>query len=254
MPGDKNHYEKKEIWDNLLKDEAEKERIEEIKKIIPEDVKTILDAGCGNGAFLNSLSDKYEKMVGLDSSQIALQFVKAEKILGNVSNLPFRDESFDLVTSLEVLEHLPKADFKTALKEMERTSKKYIIVTVPNNEDLIQSFITCPRCKHRFHSFLHVRTFDKKKMKSLFFGFRAKEIKEIGPVICYYPSFFVKIYRILRPTFSDYSVCPKCGYQGREERTITKGKEKSLFLTKILIKKFLARKRKRWLLALYRKK
>ena len=49
---------------------------------------------------------------------------------GSVYELPYKDNSFDLVICTEVLEHLEEP--AKALKEILRVSKKYLIISVPN--------------------------------------------------------------------------------------------------------------------------
>ena len=43
-----------------------------------------------------------------------------------IENLPFEDNSFDLVLCCEVLEHLPDDIYQDALKEIQRVSNEYI--------------------------------------------------------------------------------------------------------------------------------
>ena len=131
----KSYYEQKALWDkNYLVNSAEKERIEETIKIIPAETQTILDVGCGNGIFVNTListfPDRFEKVVALDTSEEALRYVKSCKLKGSIVNLPFEDKSFDLVTSTEVLEHLSYQGYKKGISELQRISKKYIVISV----------------------------------------------------------------------------------------------------------------------------
>ena len=74
-------------------------------------MQTILDVGCGNGAFINTIAstflNKFDRIVGVDSGIAALKYVKVEKYNVSISRLPFKNKSFDLVTFLEVLERLP---------------------------------------------------------------------------------------------------------------------------------------------------
>jgi len=89
--------------------------------------RTILDAGCGTGGNLLWLQ-RYAgkgKIVGIDLSVDALQFCR-EKVSGplvqaSVTDLPFADSSFDLVTSFDVIVQLPGtgADLQ-AMREMFR--------------------------------------------------------------------------------------------------------------------------------------
>jgi len=48
----------------------------------------------------------------------------------DVHHLPFPDDSFPLVMSLEVLEHLP--DSRVGLRELARVSSKYMLLSVPH--------------------------------------------------------------------------------------------------------------------------
>lgn len=84
----------------------------------------ILDVGCGTGANLEMLS-QFGDAEGVDVSQEALAFC-LERGLKNVRSgeaekLPFEDETFDLVTALDVVEHLD--DDLAGLREMQRVLK-----------------------------------------------------------------------------------------------------------------------------------
>lgn len=82
----------------------------------------ILDAGCGTGAGLLSLS-QYGSVIGLDISSYALRFCAGrgctEVVGASVMALPFRDETFDLVTSFDIL-YFEGIHDETALKETAR--------------------------------------------------------------------------------------------------------------------------------------
>ena len=81
----------------------------------------ILDVGCGTGANLLMLS-QYGDAEGVDISEDALAFCRErglEKVkLGAAENLPYDDGTFDLVTALDVVEHLD--DDLAGLREMRR--------------------------------------------------------------------------------------------------------------------------------------
>jgi SAM-dependent methyltransferase len=94
----------------------------------------ILDVGCGTGANLEMLSE-FGESAGVDISAEALSFCR-ERGLKNVKQgaaeaLPFDDSSFDLVTGLDVVEHLD--DDLAGLKEMRRVlrSNGHALVFVP---------------------------------------------------------------------------------------------------------------------------
>ena len=82
----------------------------------------ILDAGCGTGGILKHLNDY--KAYGLDISQEAIKFCRLRKlenvINASISNIPFKDNSFNIIISLDVLYHLGVKDDLKALKELAR--------------------------------------------------------------------------------------------------------------------------------------
>ncbi len=98
---------------------------------------SVLDAGCGEGFVLNELGKRLPavRFVGLDFSAEALRYPlhsngQWDQMRGDVTHLPFRDSSVEVVTCLEVLEHLPRPDL--ALAELARVCRRSIVLSVPN--------------------------------------------------------------------------------------------------------------------------
>ena len=263
------YYEQTELWAKELKDHPdERKRIEETISLIPPDVESILDVGCGNGWFVNSLHARYQRVVGLDSSRKALEHVQTEKAHGDISALPFKTESFDLSTCLEVIEHLPYETFIKGLSELERVSKKYIMVTVPNDEDLELSLVVCPQCHCRYNPSFHMRSFKHSVMKELFEQFRLIKCEEIGGYI-YKPTYsralLLAYFTWKKVSPPRTAICAQCGYQVKDEQNSSEllRKEqrdnfvkKILYLPKLVAKKTIwkPQKIKPWLMALYAKK
>ncbi|HEY6046718.1 MAG TPA: class I SAM-dependent methyltransferase [Pyrinomonadaceae bacterium] len=81
----------------------------------------ILDIGCGTGGNLETLSG-FGRAEGVDISSEALDFCRARGLnnvrQGAAETLPYESESFDLVTGLDVVEHLD--DDVSGLREMRR--------------------------------------------------------------------------------------------------------------------------------------
>jgi SAM-dependent methyltransferase len=113
--------------------------IDIIKKIINKiSPKTILDFGCGDGKLIYELKNKNIKLTGIDISKKAISFAKLfspeEKfIVENLSDFK-TEEKFDLVTSVETLEHIPPEQLKNIIKNLSRVLKEngYLIITVPS--------------------------------------------------------------------------------------------------------------------------
>lgn len=85
----------------------------------------ILDVGCGTGANLELLSE-FGEAEGVDVSSEALSFCQKRGLLkvkeGAAEALPYADNSFDLVTGLDVVEHLDND--LAGLKEMRRVLRR----------------------------------------------------------------------------------------------------------------------------------
>ncbi len=85
----------------------------------------ILDVGCGTGANLEMLA-QFGEAAGVDVSAEALAFCRARGLAnvkqGEAEHLPYEDGAFDLVTGLDVVEHLD--DDRAGLKEMPRVLRR----------------------------------------------------------------------------------------------------------------------------------
>jgi len=106
----------------------------------PADGERILDAGCGTGVFSLEILSSGPYLIGLDISLPMLRRAgeKAkgypfEMVLGDISNLPFRENFFDKVVSVTTFEFIE--DAKGALGELFRVTKKQggIVVATLNS-------------------------------------------------------------------------------------------------------------------------
>lgn len=136
--------------------------------INPDDI--ILDVGCGGGININRMSKKAKKVYGVDysiesvklSREVNRQEIsdgKVEVVKGDVQNLPFDDESFDIVTAFETVYFWPNiekcfGEVKRVLKPggifliglesngsdnmIMKLSEKFIDMIVYNDEELTE--------------------------------------------------------------------------------------------------------------------
>lgn len=99
----------------------------------------IADIGCGPGGNISSLK-KFGSVTGVDISKETLEFAKDKGfdklICADIKDLPMKDESFDVVSSLDVLEHID--DDVRAVSEMYRILKPggILLITVPAFQSL----------------------------------------------------------------------------------------------------------------------
>lgn len=104
-----------------------------IVSYVQQEKCTILDVGCGTGKNMEELSH-LGSVWGVDISSEALSFCKKRGLVqvkkGEAEHLPFKQESFDIVSVLDVLEHV---DDRAAIKEIKRVLKNngFIVITVP---------------------------------------------------------------------------------------------------------------------------
>ena len=97
---------------------------------------SVLDAGCGEGETLERLGGLLTGTVtGVDLNPDSVEFAakrvpSGDFLVGDLTALPFEDDSFDLVLCLEVLEHIP--DPAPALAELSRVSRGDIVLSVPS--------------------------------------------------------------------------------------------------------------------------
>ena len=111
-------YEFPEYWDATILDDHMRKKIDLMLSIIPQDVRTVLDLGCGHGITTNIFAKKFE-VTAVDRSKYALEHVKCQKKYNcGIMELDIQPESNDLVLLSEVLEHLSEDDFNGIIKKI----------------------------------------------------------------------------------------------------------------------------------------
>jgi len=106
--------------------------------------ESLLDVGSGRGVFLLPFIDGFphvrvhsidilDKRIDLLSDLVCggIEQLHVEK--ADLCDMPYPENSFDVVTLLEVLEHIPNVE--KAIQSAVSMAKKYVVVTVPSKED-----------------------------------------------------------------------------------------------------------------------
>lgn len=120
---------------------TEKQNLMHPIRWVPSDARALLDVGCNAGELLDYCRALYPNMrlAGVDVNSSSLE--KARNLLPEADiretgaqSLPFADESFDCVTCVEVLEHIPSKLRTQALSEMRRVLRTggRLVLRVPH--------------------------------------------------------------------------------------------------------------------------
>jgi 2-polyprenyl-3-methyl-5-hydroxy-6-metoxy-1,4-benzoquinol methylase len=101
--------------------------------------RSLLDVGCGEGVLVHRWATRLgaeRRVVGIDLEEDSIQQGWSQRQAPNLEyqvmraeNLPFADEEFDLLSAIEVLEHLPDPEHTVA--EMARCARRHLLVSVP---------------------------------------------------------------------------------------------------------------------------
>jgi len=131
-----------------------------------ENIRIMLEAGCGEGRYVFPLAHSVSLSVGIDFSREAIYKAMEHKTfmpakdniflcLADVGNLPFADNTFDLILSLGVIEHFRNPS--PLLGEMRRVLKSdgLLFLEVPNRKGFgrTKKWIEMSRRKFGYHDY-----------------------------------------------------------------------------------------------------
>lgn len=220
---DSREYYEKFDWDNAQLDKKIQDKIDLIINTIPQEVRTIIDVGCGDGTISNELNKKFN-VTAIDRSFNALSFVKTKKIQSSADLLSVKSKITDLVFSSEMIEHLPANIFANAVSELKRISNKYIFLTFPNDENIEKQVTQCTQCMYNFNKSYHLRSLNINKIEKLFheynvvtqfeYGLKIRDYSKIlsslkhkfTPPTAWIPSFWT-------PNQKRSTMCPNCNHE-----------------------------------------
>lgn len=171
----KKHINKNPLMKLILR-KFNNDVIETISLINP---KTVLDIGCGEGFVTIEIAKKINsKIVGIDKEKDAIKYALSNNKLENIEYSTgdifkldyFKDKSFDLVMSLEVLEHLE--NYEKAIEIMCKLSKKYLLLSVPNEPWFrIANVLRLKYLKRFGNTPGHINNWTRKEFRNLCMGY-----------------------------------------------------------------------------------
>lgn len=119
-----NYYSEISKGYNKLHKKEQLEKLNFVKSHINlKDYDTILDVGCGT-----TISFLTKNTIGIDPSFEMLKKGKGLRVQGFAEKLPFKDNSFDLVTSFTAIQNFKNID--QGLKEIKRVCKKLAVISI----------------------------------------------------------------------------------------------------------------------------
>lgn len=130
--------------------------LRKIRKIIPKNkIFSLLEIGTGSGFLISFLESEFPKasFTGLEYDSRLVELSKnkvknANIIQGNAENFDFKDSKFDVIVSLQVIEHLYKPELMLSAVKKHLNQNGIFILTTPNLESLSARFM-----KNKWHGY-----------------------------------------------------------------------------------------------------
>lgn len=205
----------KRFWSDVL-DLFEKEKS-----------KSLLDAGCGCGFFLEFASKRNFSLFGVDVSRVAVNMTKekvasAKVVIGDLEKLPYADNCFDSIFCHTALEHVPDQD--AALFELHRILRNggKAVIVVPNKYSLGNIFMVYKtgnapeQAGQSFSEVFHTKIEWKNKIESN--GLVVKEIvksdkiwatEKVSTFTTFLYNFFISPFVPLNLSYNFIFICKK---------------------------------------------
>lgn len=144
-------------------------------KLNSNDKRTLLDYSSGLGFLIENLLE-----YGFQSTAVEFSENSISRINNRINNNPlFRgahfideiinaNEKYDIVTLIEVLEHLDDKYLKSTFDNIKRILKPNgkLFITTPNDEDLLKSLVLSPETNKVFHRWQHIRNWTEETLKN----------------------------------------------------------------------------------------
>lgn len=134
----KEHYFRKK-YNSLNRFISYFYQIDLVSSLVASQESRILEVGIGN-AFVSD----YLKKIGYNITTCDFDERLKPDIVADIRNLAIGEDSFDVVTAFEVLEHIPFEDFEKSLNELKKASSKFVIISLPHRSTSIEFVLKIP--------------------------------------------------------------------------------------------------------------
>lgn len=199
----------------------ERLRTEDLLRLIPGCGGRVLDVGAREGHFSRLLAARFDRVIALDLEKPDIDHPNVDCVMGDATQLQFERGHFDLVFCAEVLEHIPPDLMPRACAEMERVSRRYLLIGVPYRQDLRHGRTLCPHCSFRNPPWGHVNTFDEASLMALFPSSSSRHVSFVGTGAEGTNSLAAWLDELAGHPYGTYEQeepCVKCGGQIRASR------------------------------------
>jgi GT2 family glycosyltransferase/ubiquinone/menaquinone biosynthesis C-methylase UbiE/glycosyltransferase involved in cell wall biosynthesis len=142
--------------------------------------QVVLDIACGEGYGTALLAENAKKVYGVDIDNTCIEHAKQkyqndniEFLLGNVTRIPLKENSVDVVISYETIEHLDKKIQDAFLKEVKRILKKNgkLVISTPDKTNYSERYSQ----QNKFH----LKEFSKEEFSSFLINY-FKNVATLG--------------------------------------------------------------------------
>lgn len=112
----------------------------QIAEVLNRNPKSVLEVGVGDGVF----RDYIRGNTAISYMSVDIAGDLHPDVVGEVTKLPFENNTFDVVCAFEVLEHIPFEQFEKALMEIRRVTRNMAILSLPHFGPPIKFLLKLP--------------------------------------------------------------------------------------------------------------
>jgi hypothetical protein len=173
-----------------------------------------LDVGARDGHFSRLLAQDYDEVIALDLEQPEIDHPGVRCVQGDITNLDFYDNYFDLVFCAEVLEHIPGKLLDAAASELTRVCRGHLLIGVPFRQDIRLGRTTCYSCGGKNPPWAHVNSFDRRRLESMFPRYEVQSVSFVGETrerTNFLSAFFLDMAGNPYGTYEQEEGCIHCG-------------------------------------------